>query len=278
MVASAGGWTWDETSAQDITLKDQTGQAVKIRLPNHFELVVFDDIDSTNKEAIRRAEQGASDGLVVFARAQSKGRGRHDRVWQSQAGNFFCSYLFRPTFEAAEAAQLGFVAANAMADTIASLLPRSAQVTCKWPNDVLIEGAKVSGVLLESAFKGGTLDWLVLGVGMNITTAPDDTPYPATSLLTEGAVGTVSPEHVLDIFTKRLIAGFVLWRRIGFGAVRRAWLSRAQGIGGPIEVRLSDETISGTFKALDADGVLLVETPDGIRKVTAGDVFFPSST
>ena len=85
MVASAGGWTWDETSAQDITLKDQTGQAVKIRLPNHFELVVFDDIDSTNKEAIRRAEQGASDGLVVFARAQSKGRGRHDRVWQSQA-------------------------------------------------------------------------------------------------------------------------------------------------------------------------------------------------
>jgi len=247
----------------------------EVDLPNRFRLLAFDRIDSTNEEAKRLAMAGENDGAVVWARSQSAGRGRRGRDWRSEEGNLYCSVLLRPKCHAQRALQLSFVAAVAMADAVASVLPKGTFVHCKWPNDVLVEGRKVSGILLESqAVALGGMDWLVVGAGLNISYFPEDVEYPATSLLAQGAVG-VSPEDMLESFTRRFTAGMVTWKNVGFEPIRRAWIRRGAGVGKEITVRLERETMTGIFKTLDKDGALIL-SQDGIEKrITAGDVFVP---
>jgi BirA family biotin operon repressor/biotin-[acetyl-CoA-carboxylase] ligase len=148
------------------------------------------------------------------------------------------------------------------------------QITHKWPNDVLVNRHKVAGILLESsARESGALDWLVIGVGVNVEHFPDDTEYPATSLRHEGAED-VSPDTVMEAFARHFLRWTDAWREDGFAPIRTAWLARAQGIGEAVRVRLGTETFGGTFVDLDADGALVVEMADGVtRRVTAGDVF-----
>ena len=120
-------------------------------LPPGFRLAALETVDSTNAEALRRAEAGAPDGTFVWARRQEAGRGRQAKPWSSPAGNLYTSLLLRPACAPARAAELSFVAAVAVADTVADLLgPAGPAVSCKWPNDVLVDGAKISGILLES--------------------------------------------------------------------------------------------------------------------------------
>ncbi len=245
-------------------------------LPSPFRVLAYDSIDSTNEEAKRLARAEVEDGAVVWALRQTAGKGRRGRSWQSEAGNLYCSLLLRPECHARRALQLSFVAALAMAETVSAVLPKGAFVHCKWPNDVLIEGRKVSGILLESqAVALGGMDWLVIGAGLNIVHFPDDVEYPATSLLAEGAKG-LSPETMLESFTRRFLAIMVTWKNMGFEPVRRAWLGRAAGIGKEITVRLERETFTGIFKTLDKDGALILLLPDGSEKrITAGDIFVP---
>lgn len=246
-----------------------------VNLPSPFRLLAFDSIDSTNEEAKRLALADEDDGAVVWARSQSAGRGRRGRSWQSIEGNLYCSILLRPNCHAQRALQLSFVAALAMADAVAAVMPKGTFVHCKWPNDVLVEGHKVAGILLESqAVALGGMDWLVIGAGLNISHFPEDVEYPATSLLAQGAIG-IKPEDMLESFTRRILTGMVTWRNMGFEPVRRAWLRRAAGIGKEITVRLERETLTGIFKTLDKDGALIL-LQDGIEKrITAGDVFVP---
>lgn len=244
-------------------------------LPGSLFPVVLETVDSTNEEAKRRASAGAPDGTLVWAVQQTGGRGRDGRGWASAPGNLYCSLLMRPDYPAAEAMQLGFVTANAVADTVAAALPRSAMVTCKWPNDVLVEGRKIAGILLESeAAAGGGLAWVVIGVGINVAhhPPPGESRYPATSLIAEGA-GAVSPDGILASYCRYLQSGLAVWRRVGFAAVRSAWLRRAHGLGGAITVRLERETLDGTFEDLDADGALVLGQAGGRRRITVGDVF-----
>jgi BirA family biotin operon repressor/biotin-[acetyl-CoA-carboxylase] ligase len=140
---------------------------------------------------------------------------------------------------------------------------------------VLLNGAKASGLLLETASaRGGKIEWVVLGVGINIAHFPEDTPYPATSLAAQGARGA-SVEDVTHRFVARLADWYDRWRGQGFGPVREAWLAKAAGLGEEIEVRLSNETCRGRFEHLDADGALVLALPSGqTRRVTSGDVFF----
>ncbi len=248
-----------------------------VSLPGHFSLVSLDTIDSTNEEAKRRAADGARDGTVVWARQQTAGRGRRDRAWVSEAGNLFFSLLLRPDYPAAEAMQLSFVAANAVADAFAVALPRGSFVSCKWPNDVLVEGRKAAGLLLESASDGkGGLSWLVIGIGINIANHPQDADFPATSLHAEGA-GEVTEEKMLRTICLRFLAGLVMWRNLGFAPVRKAWLARAHGLGSPVTVRLGEETMNGVFHALDETGALVLRQDGVERLITAGDVFFSAS-
>ncbi len=248
-------------------------------LPPAYELVVLDAVDSTNNEAKRRAEAGAEEGTLIWADSQTKGRGRRGNQWQSPAGNLYMSLVLRPDCPAAEALQLSFVASLALADALGTLLPPLSEVTCKWPNDVYLNGRKVAGLLLESATtSGGVLDWLVLGMGVNVASAPPDLSPEATSLHGEGA-GPVTPAQVLESFSRHFLSRVNQWLDDGFTPLREAWLYRAEGMDGEVTVNLVNETFSGRFVDIDQTGALVVEMADsGRRVVTAGDVFMGAAS
>ncbi|MFC3676645.1 biotin--[acetyl-CoA-carboxylase] ligase [Ferrovibrio xuzhouensis] len=243
-------------------------------------LRAFDVLDSTNEEVRREAEAGAAEGLAVLARRQTAGRGRRGRAWVSPEGNLFLSVLLRPKATPAEAARLSFLTAVALAEAVELADPAlRSKITCKWPNDVLLDGAKLAGILLESrtaqvapGSAGGGLDWVIVGIGVNLAHFPPDTPYAATALAAHGV--TAAPEDFAGWLLARLGYWYGRWQGEGFAPVREAWLGRAQGIGQAVVVRLPDGDLQGRFVALDETGALLLELPDGSRQaITAGDVF-----
>ncbi|MFQ5773214.1 MAG: biotin--[acetyl-CoA-carboxylase] ligase [Kiloniellaceae bacterium] len=253
-----------------------TGSAARPKLPPAYRLVALDRVDSTNDEAARLAEQGAEDGTLVWAREQTKGRGRQGRNFASPRDNLYLSLVLRPDCGPAEAAQLGFVATLAVGEAIGSVAPPMLEVTYKWPNDVLLNGRKVSGILLESKTgSDGALDWLILGVGVNVRSFPKDTDFPATSLHFEGAPREVSHVDVLEAFSRHFLTWVNRWLDDGFAPVRQGWLNHAHARGEEIEVRLPRETLHGTFRDLDERGALVLELSDAKRRViAAGDIYF----
>ncbi|MDG5494494.1 biotin--[acetyl-CoA-carboxylase] ligase [Niveispirillum sp. BGYR6] len=253
--------------------EEMNGATRAAQLPAFFYLVELESCGSTNDEAKELARQGAPEGTMVFAHRQTGGRGRRGRAWNSPEGNLACSLVLRPALPPADAALLSFVAALAVAETVAALTP--ARPTLKWPNDVLVGGAKISGILLESEpSPTGLVDWLVLGTGINVSTFPDDTPYPATCLRAVGAVADITPRLVLAHYSRHFEHWYQRLLRQGFAPIRAAWLNAAQGLGAPVTVRLAHENFSGILRDLDMDGALLVDCDGFIRRVTAGDVFF----
>ena len=247
-------------------------------IPGGMQLIPLGRVDSTNEEAIRRCRAGAADGCVIWAEQQSQGRGRRGRSWMSPRGNLYVSIIVRPRVPSAAYAQLSFVAGLAVADAVALHLPAGGTVGCKWPNDVLVGGRKVAGLLLESGGgQGSGGDWVVAGIGVNVGWAPEDAAvlYPATALAAEGSTATV-PEVLAS-----LLAAFARWRSTweeeGFAAIRSAWRARAHGLGAAITVRLETETLSGVFRDLDGAGALILEQGPTLRTITAGDVF-PAET
>jgi BirA family transcriptional regulator, biotin operon repressor / biotin---[acetyl-CoA-carboxylase] ligase len=241
-------------------------------LPCPFRLIAHETIGSTNDELKRLARDGASEGLIVSAALQTAGRGRRGRAWVSPPGNLYSSTLLRPQCRAATAAQLGFVAALGAAGAIGELAP-AISLRCKWPNDLLANGKKVSGILLETEMvTGDKPDFVVLGVGVNLASSPRDTPYPATSLAEEGAPG-IAPAAMIAAFIRRFAEWLALWREAGFGPIREAWLARAIGLGEAIQVRLERDTLDGRFLDLDQDGALMLGLPGGSRRITAGEIF-----
>jgi BirA family biotin operon repressor/biotin-[acetyl-CoA-carboxylase] ligase len=242
-------------------------------LPGFYRLLRFATLDSTNEEAKRRAKDGAAEGMLVWALAQTAGRGRRGRLWVSEPGNLYMSILLRPDRPAGAAAQLGFAAALAVGEAALLLLPEGADLAYKWPNDVLVGERKISGILLESqAASEGRLDWLVVGIGVNLVTFPQSAEYPATSLADAGAPD-VTIEAMLAAVATRLLYWYERWREAGFAPLRQTWLARARGLGEPIRVRLPSGDTHGRFAGLDEDGALLLE--DGLvrRRIAAGDVF-----
>ena len=242
-------------------------------LPDGCTLIALEAVGSTNDEAKTRAQDGAADGAVVWAREQTGGRGRRGRSWSSPPGNLYTSTIFRPGRPASEAAQLSLVTAVAVVDALKTLLPETVEVGCKWPNDVLVDGAKTTGILLESSGSAEAVHWVVIGCGINIASHPETANYAATDLNT--VLGdSVAPERVLEAYLAQLFLWRDLWLEKGIAPIREAWIERAIGIGGPITVRLPGREIVGRFSDMDADGALLLELPDGdCQRITAGDVF-----
>lgn len=237
-----------------------------------WQTVALDACDSTNDEARRLAAEGAPDGTVVWARRQLAGRGRRGRSWVSPEGNLHASLILRPAMPPADAARLSFVAALAVGEVVAGHV--DGRATLKWPNDVLVAGRKISGILLESeGAREGRVDWVVLGVGINVRHHPPDTERPATSLAAEGA-GELTAEATLAQFLDRFRVWYDRYRIGGFAPIRAGWLNAAEGLGGDVSVRLANESFAGRFVDLDEEGALVVETGAGLRRVTAGDVFF----
>jgi BirA family transcriptional regulator, biotin operon repressor / biotin---[acetyl-CoA-carboxylase] ligase len=236
-------------------------------------LLRYETLGSTNDEAKRLAEAGAAEWTVVWAREQTAGRGRGGSMFVSPPGNLYVSAILRPPCPAASAAQLGFAAALAVGQAIGARLPPGRELRYKWPNDVLVDGGKVSGILLESsAAQDGALAWLVAGIGVNVADHPAGTAWPATSLAALGAA-PVGLEDLLRSIVAAFQAEVARWLGQGFRPLREAWLARAYGLGGAVRVRLPRESFSGRFLDLDADGVLLVETAAGPRRISAGEIF-----
>ena len=242
-------------------------------VPAGFHLVALGDVGSTNDEARRLAGEGAPDGTVLWARSQSAGRGRYGRPWSSPPGNLYVSLLLRPATAPAAAVQLGFVAAVALAEALDRHVAPDA-LALKWPNDVLLNGRKIAGMLLESATgNDNKLDWLILGMGVNLQSFPVGTAFPATSLANEG-YRAPAPADVLAGLCRAFAAGRARWAAAGFGPVRAAWLARAYRRGQPIEVRLERERALGVFADLDLSGALVLDLGAGPqRRVTFGEVF-----
>jgi BirA family transcriptional regulator, biotin operon repressor / biotin---[acetyl-CoA-carboxylase] ligase len=242
-------------------------------LPPAYRLISHDTIGSTNDEAKRLAHENAPAGTLVWALEQTAGRGRRGRFWSSPRGNLYVSLILRPACPPDRAAQLGFVAALAVGDALLELVPRLEGLACKWPNDVLVAGRKIAGILLESEMgKAEKLGFLIVGVGVNLVCAPSMVEFSATSVADEG-YPSPTPQAALETFARRFEAWAQRWRMEGFGPVRDAWRSRAVAIGEQIKVRLDNATLQGKFIDIDQQGTLLLETEHGLRRISAGDVF-----
>jgi len=248
-----------------------------LRLPDGYRLISLETVDSTNSEARKMAQSGEKASLnktVVWSLCQTGGQGRRGRDWVSPVGNLYCSTLLYLDLPAKEVSLLSFVVALAVHDTVTELLPQAKpeQVSCKWPNDVLIDDKKISGILLESSGLGvNNPEWIVMGVGLNVLSSPSNTPYPATSLSQEGADGTL--EVVLERFITNLDHRLSMWSKQGFPIIRTEWLDRARGLGDDITVNLGNETLHGVFSGLDGEGALILDQAGTKRRITAGEVF-----
>jgi BirA family transcriptional regulator, biotin operon repressor / biotin---[acetyl-CoA-carboxylase] ligase len=250
---------------------------VTAALPAAYRLVDLDTVASTNDEAMRLAADGAPEGLMVRAREQTAGRGRRGRAFVSPPGNLYLSLVLRPDTGPDRAALAGFAVSLAMAETIDRLAPQVPAATCKWPNDILVAGRKVGAVLIEASSTQGSLDWLVVGMGVNLVSHPAIADYPAGDLAELGAPG-ITPDIFLGVLAERLDHWLDVWRRSGMIGLRAAWLARAAGLGQDIQVRLENESFGGRFRDLDTDGALMLDMDDGrCRRVTAGAVFFPEA-
>jgi BirA family transcriptional regulator, biotin operon repressor / biotin---[acetyl-CoA-carboxylase] ligase len=248
--------------------------------------IALEETASTNAHALELLRSSAAPPhlTLVWARRQTKGRGRGGRAWQSPEGNVFFSMILRPGADWGDLGQLPLVASVAALAAIRRHVPPSRAVTIKWPNDVLIDGAKVSGVLIEShrVIRGtDSVRWsaeaMVVGIGVNVAHFPaEGLIYPATSLRQAGSA--VERDQVIRDLARDLIEALERWRLHGFAAIRGAYLENAHGLGESITVRTSlnlDESVSGVFEGIDGDGALLLRLGDAsVRRLLVGDVFF----
>ena len=248
-------------------------------LPPGWHVKAFLTLDSTSNALRRLVEQGAdvAEGLLIWAETQTAGRGRAGRAWTSPPGNVYASFLIAAPAPAATP-ELGLLAGVAAAEAILDLPRHNAappRVSCKWPNDVLVEGAKVAGILPELVTGADGRSWVILGIGVNLVPVELAQPlYPVTALSSHHIETT--PGHVLTVLSRALAGWLARWREEGFRAVREAWLALGPAQGTPVSVNLGltadHERLHGTFAGLDADGALLLRTPEGERRILAGDV------
>jgi BirA family transcriptional regulator, biotin operon repressor / biotin---[acetyl-CoA-carboxylase] ligase len=235
-------------------------------------LKTFDVVDSTNEEAKRLAARGERGPIWISAARQTAGRGRRGRAWDSPTGNLAATLMLRPERSASECAQLSFAAAVAACDALAGFAP-SAELRVKWPNDVLADGRKIAGILLESAGNGPVPDYLAIGIGMNLAMHPEGTEFPATSLAALGAAPP-PPDDVLLALAAQFARWYGTWCTDGFAPVRDAWLARAKGLGTRIRARLATRETEGVFEGIDETGALLLRETGGLNRISAGEVFF----
>lgn len=254
-----------------------------------YRLAGFDAIGSTNNEALAAAAAGDPGGIWFAALHQTSGRGRRGRPWHSEPGNLAASLLIVPDASPERIATLGFVAGVALNRGLAAIVPQGtfrigidgadgadgrSRIALKWPNDVLADGAKLSGILLEASKTPDGRSAIVVGCGVNVIAAPEGTPYPATSLRALGVERTA--EDVFEALSDAWVEAFALWDDgRGVDAVLDLWRDSAAGIGAPVAVSQDGVVRRGIFETIDSSGRLIIRADDGSRfPITAGDVHF----
>lgn len=222
----------------------------------------YPSLPSTSDLCVQLARGGEPEGLAVLTEQQTAGRGSRGRIWESPPGALCLSALLRPRDPPAAAGHWALLAALALHEALAPHAPDGA-LSLKWPNDVLIAGRKIGGVLLDASTGAGRLDWLVIGFGANLASAPQGA----------GALGaTLEPDRVAD----SVLDALDRWRRLrlldGWASVRAAWLARAHPAGTPLRVRAGDLDVGGAFDGLAEDGALLLRAGGRVRAFPTGDV------
>ena len=238
---------------------------------------VFEEVDSTNAEAMRIAGQIGGPEWIM-ARRQSAGRGRRGRTWRGGEGNFFATLILRPAEAPGQAALRSFVAALALRDALAEVTAGRAELALKWPNDALLDGGKVAGVLLESGGQGERLSHLAIGFGVNLAQAPAAEEIEPGALRAVSLRGETGVEVAPEAFLERLAWAYADWEAVfarrGFAPIREAWLACAARRGEQITARTGREAITGAFEGVDEAGNLVIRGVEGCRRIAAADVFF----
>lgn len=240
--------------------------------PPGWRLFAYEEVGSTADLLRARAEAGEPERLAIMAARQVSGRGQLGRPWRSPEGNLFLSLLLRPDEPMRHLQEWAILVAVAIGTALDPFLPDPARLRLKWPNDVLIGGAKLVGVLTEAAAgEGGEIAWLAFGTGINLAVAPDLPDRPTTSLLRESGKAPMPAEVALH-----LMQAIDHWRARrqseGFEVVRQAWLARGPAPGAPLALRQPQGVVEGAFAGLAEDGRLLLHTAEGLRAFVTGEV------
>jgi BirA family biotin operon repressor/biotin-[acetyl-CoA-carboxylase] ligase len=252
-------------------------KALQLRLTGRrigCRLYCEETVDSTNRVAMELARRGAPEGTVVLADCQTAGRGRLQRSWQSPPGcNLYLSVILRPAIPPHDASQITLLAGVAVAEAISVVC--SERVGIKWPNDLLIGGRKVCGILTEARTARGVIDSIVVGVGLNVNVerANFDPAHRETATSLREETGREhSREDLLFLLCERLEKWYGTFLHEGFAPVREAWLARVEMAGKRLRVLFLDEVQEGVFAGIDRDGALLIADEQGaVRRITAGD-------
>ena len=238
-----------------------------------YRLAAFDRIGSTNAEALARARDGERGPVWFVTSEQTAGRGRRHRPWIAPRGNLASSILEVMDVPPPVAATLGFAAGLALVAALRSAGSNEARFALKWPNDVMADGEKLAGILLEAEAVGDRLA-VVVGIGTNVVAAPQATPTPATSLRTLGI--ELGPEQLFAALSDSWIEFRNIWNDgRGFAEIREKWLQQAAGLGQPVSVSFGGAAVTGIFDTIDETGCMIVRTSEGRRvPISAGDVYF----
>ncbi len=245
-----------------------------VDLPKGYQLYLFDELPSTNDHLKELADSGYAHKSIVCARSQSKGKGRLGRSWVSAKGNLFISYLFRPDVTLEKAGELSFVASLAVANVLSKFTDK---VACKWPNDILINRKKVSGVLLETKLNGeNNLEYIVMGIGINLRTNPTDTPYQATNLNDElGGKFNTDLLKIIELLTNEIETVYTIWNNESLSSILDNLRRYMIGIGEKIEIRRPTGNDKGILLNITDKGLLVLEKTNGeIEEISVGDVFW----
>lgn len=228
-----------------------------------FEVICLEEVGSTNDIAAEYAAIYPEHKLVIRARRQTAGRGRRGRSWQSLEGNLFFSMLFE--FSLRDLGRLIMAASLSLVDVVKAYKP-DADVRLKWPNDVLLNGNKISGMLLEK----GAGNYMIVGIGVNITQSPQmpDMLYPTTSLAQAGIAATA------DDFLQKYLGVFAKNIDLTAASLRQRWLENAKNVGAKIKVLQNGKEQRGIFEGIDDNADLILRTDGGVQKILAGDVFY----
>ena len=245
--------------------------------PAGYYRVILTEVDSTNAEAARRANEAAAP-IWILAQTQTAARGRRGRPWAMPKGNFAATLLLHPTEPPQTVALRSFVAALALYDAFVAVTGRSTGLGLKWPNDVLLNGGKVAGILLESLGQGRGVSHLAIGIGINLARAPQPSEVEPQALrpvsLADETGARVTPEE----FLSHLATSYAHWEQhfttYGFAPIREAWLARAAKIGEVITARTARSETTGTFETVDMSGALVLATAKGREAIPAAEIFF----
>ena len=237
--------------------------------------IVLPEVDSTLSQAARIAPT-LTGPTWILALKQTAGRARRGRVWTDPVGNFAATLVMQPTGAVDQVALRSFIAALALFDAVISVTGRSSGLALKWPNDVLLNGGKLAGILLESASVSGGISSLSIGIGVNLINVPDAVEQGAlspVSLLSETGA-SVTPEEFLDALAPAFARYDAQFNTYGFAPIRTAWLERAARLGQVITAKTGANEHTGTFETIDGSGALILRTSHGQQAIPAGEVYF----